>query len=113
MLWGHRNDPEGMKQGLEEFDAWLGGFLRAACAAGDLLLITADHGNDPTTPSTDHSREQVPLLARLVGCRAGRATWACARASWMWPPPTPISSAPRRRARASASWPELSKGESA
>lgn len=68
MLWGHRNDPEGMKKGLEEFDVWLGPFL-AAMRADDLLLMTADHGNDPTTPSTDHSREQVPLMAY----RAGRA----------------------------------------
>ena len=66
MLWGHRNDPGGMKRGLEEFDAWLGGFL-ARRRPGELLVITADHGNDPTTPSTDHSREQVPLLARLCG----------------------------------------------
>lgn len=65
MLWGHRNDPEGMAAGLREFDAWLAGFL-PALATGDLLLITADHGNDPTTPGTDHSREEVPLLAMLA-----------------------------------------------
>ena len=70
MLWGHRNDPAGMKRGLEEFDAWLGGFLQRQ-PPGELLVITADHGNDPTTPSTDHSREQVPLLARLVGSEPG------------------------------------------
>lgn len=62
MLWGHRNDPAGMQQGLEEFDRWLGGFLERI-REGDLLMLTADHGNDPTTPSTDHSREHVPLLA--------------------------------------------------
>jgi phosphopentomutase len=61
MLWGHRNDPHGMAAGLERFDAWLGGFL-TRLRPGDLLMITADHGNDPTTPSTDHSREYVPLL---------------------------------------------------
>lgn len=66
MLWGHRNDPAGMKKGLEEFDRWLGPFLDRM-AADDLLLMTADHGNDPTTPSTDHSREQVPLLAYRSG----------------------------------------------
>ena len=66
MLWGHRNDPEGMARDLEAFDAWLGGFL-SRLRADDLLLITADHGNDPTTPSTDHSREEVPLLALLPG----------------------------------------------
>jgi phosphopentomutase len=63
MLWGHRNDPEGMAAGLACFDGWLAGFL-GNLRAEDLLLITADHGNDPTTPSTDHSREYVPLLAR-------------------------------------------------
>lgn len=70
MLWGHRNDPAGMKAGLERCDAWLGGFLERQ-PAGEFLLLTADHGNDPTTPSTDHSREQVPLLARLVGREPG------------------------------------------
>lgn len=70
MLWGHRNDPEGMKKGLEEFDVWLGPFLEKL-PAGDLLLLTADHGNDPTTPSTDHSREHVPILAHLAGSTGG------------------------------------------
>jgi phosphopentomutase len=70
MLWGHRNDPEGMRGGLEEFDAWLPSFL-AAMAPGDLLLLTADHGNDPTSTSTDHSREHVPLLAYLPGLSPG------------------------------------------
>jgi phosphopentomutase len=71
MLWGHRNDPLGMQGGLEQFDAWLARFLDQM-RSGDLLLITADHGNDPTTPSTDHSREQVPLLAYLAGGPPGR-----------------------------------------
>ncbi len=70
MLWGHRNDPEGMKKGLEIFDVWLGKFL-PKMAEGDLLLMTADHGNDPTTTSTDHSREQVPILAYLAGSENG------------------------------------------
>lgn len=70
MLWGHRNDPEGMKKGLEIFDVWLGGFL-PKMNDGDLLLMTADHGNDPTTPSTDHSREHVPILAYLAGANQG------------------------------------------
>jgi len=70
MLWGHRNDPEGMKRGLEEFDLWLGPFL-GNLPDGTLLLMTADHGNDPTTPSTDHSREHVPLLAYLAGQARG------------------------------------------
>ena len=71
MLWGHRNDPDGMKKGLEEFDAWLPVFLDQL-DAGDLLLMTADHGNDPTTPSTDHSRELVPIMAYLAGKNPGR-----------------------------------------
>jgi phosphopentomutase len=71
MLWGHRNDPQGMKNGLEEFDRWLGPFLKDL-SVGTLLLMTADHGNDPTTPSTDHSREHVPLLAYLAGQPGGR-----------------------------------------
>jgi len=70
MLWGHRNDPEGMRDGLEAFDRWLGGFL-PRLRDGDLLLLTADHGNDPTTPGTDHSRETVPLLACLGGLDEG------------------------------------------
>lgn len=70
MLWGHRNDPAGMRGGLEAFDRWLGGFL-TRLKAGDLLLMTADHGNDPTTPSTDHSREMVPLLACVGGRSRG------------------------------------------
>jgi phosphopentomutase len=61
MLYGHRNDPVGFARALEEFDAGLPSIL-ANLSAGDLLMITADHGNDPTTPSTDHSREYVPLL---------------------------------------------------
>jgi phosphopentomutase len=66
MLWGHRNDPLGMKNGLETFDRWLPSFLDRM-DDGDLLIMTADHGNDPTTPSTDHSREHVPVLAYLKG----------------------------------------------
>ncbi len=62
MLFGHRNDPEGYSKALEEVDAWLPE-LEATLAPGDLALITADHGCDPVTPSTDHTREYVPLLA--------------------------------------------------
>ncbi len=71
MLWGHQNDPEGMKKGLEEFDIWLGPFLKNM-RSGDLLLMTADHGNDPTTATTDHSREHVPLLSYLSGKQQGK-----------------------------------------
>jgi phosphopentomutase len=62
MLFGHRNDPEGYSKALEDVDAWLPE-LEATLAPGDLALITADHGCDPVTPSTDHTREYVPLLA--------------------------------------------------
>lgn len=61
MVFGHRNNVEGYRQALEEFDARLPEIV-AAMREGDLLIITADHGCDPTTPSTDHSREHVPLL---------------------------------------------------
>lgn len=69
MLFGHRNNPEGYKQALEEFDARLPELL-AAMRADDLMIITADHGCDPTTPSTDHSREHVPLILYGKGIRA-------------------------------------------
>lgn len=61
MLWGHRNDPANYAKALEQFDVRLAELL-AAQQEGDLLFIVADHGCDPTTPSTDHSREYVPLL---------------------------------------------------
>ena len=64
--FGHRNDVEGYANNLERFDERLGDVL-SALRASDLLVITADHGNDPTTPSTDHSREYVPIL--LTGSR--------------------------------------------
>jgi phosphopentomutase len=61
-LYGHRNDVEGYAKALEEVDRWLPSLL-AKLNQDDLLILTADHGCDPTTPSTDHSREYVPLLA--------------------------------------------------
>jgi phosphopentomutase len=61
MLWGHRNDSSGFAAGLEEFDRRLSEFMDLLVSE-DVLIITADHGCDPTTPSTDHSREYVPLL---------------------------------------------------
>jgi phosphopentomutase len=72
MLYGHRKDVEGFARSLEEFDALLGPFL-AALRASDLLLITADHGcdPDPVNPTTDHSREYVPILAYSPGTRPG------------------------------------------
>jgi phosphopentomutase len=68
--YGHRNDVAGYAANLERFDARLAELLPALRPA-DLLVITADHGNDPTTPSTDHSREHVPLLACGREVRAG------------------------------------------
>jgi len=62
MLWGHRNDPAGFREGLEAFDHWLGSFI-VKLRRDDICMITSDHGNDPTTPSTDHSREYVPIIA--------------------------------------------------
>ncbi|MDP2960745.1 MAG: phosphopentomutase [candidate division Zixibacteria bacterium] len=61
MLWGHRNDFKGFAKGLEDFDRRLIEVL-GLLTPEDLLIITADHGCDPTTPSTDHSREYVPVL---------------------------------------------------
>jgi phosphopentomutase len=69
-LFGHRNDVEGYANALEEFDGWLPSFLEKMAPA-DLLLITADHGCDPTTASTDHSREYVPVLTYGPRARAG------------------------------------------
>ena len=66
MKYGHRNDVEGFARALEAFDSELPKIL-AALRADDLLIITADHGCDPTTPSTDHSREYVPVIATKGG----------------------------------------------
>lgn len=68
--YGHRNDVEGYARALEEFDGWLPG-LEEKLNGGDLAILTADHGCDPTTPSTDHSREYVPVLAFGPQARAG------------------------------------------
>jgi phosphopentomutase len=65
MLYGHRNDPVGFARCLERFDDWLSGFLERI-GPEDLLILTADHGNDPTDASTDHTREYVPVA--VVGC---------------------------------------------
>ena len=60
-LYGHRNDAQGYAQALEAFDRRLPEIQHRLCE-NDVLIITADHGNDPTTPGTDHSRERVPIL---------------------------------------------------
>jgi phosphopentomutase len=72
MLYGHRKDVEGFARSLEEFDALLSGFLDRL-GAGDLLIITADHGcdPDPVAPTTDHSREYVPILAHGRAAKHG------------------------------------------
>jgi phosphopentomutase len=62
MVYGHRNDARGYANALEEFDRYVPEFEKRL-KSGDLVLITGDHGVDPTTPGTDHSREYVPLLA--------------------------------------------------
>jgi phosphopentomutase len=74
MLYGHRKDVEGFARSLEEFDSLLGPFL-GRLAATDLLIITADHGCDPDHrwPTTDHSREYVPVVAYAPGSQHGSA----------------------------------------
>lgn len=69
-LYGHRNDLHGYAQALQGFDSALPAILNAL-DDNDLLIITADHGCDPTTPSTDHSREYVPLLVYGKSCARG------------------------------------------
>jgi phosphopentomutase len=70
MLYGHRSDAVGFSRSIEEFDAFLGEFLSKSTEE-DLILITADHGNDPTDASTDHTREYVPIVVIQHGL-AGR-----------------------------------------
>ncbi len=67
--WGHRNDVGGFHKGLAELDVALPDLVDRL-RPGDVMILTADHGNDPTTPSTDHSREAVPVLALGPGVRA-------------------------------------------
>jgi phosphopentomutase len=69
MLWGHRNDPVNFHRCLQDFDRRLPDLLDAL-RAGDLLIITSDHGCDPTTPSTDHSREHAMFIAYVEGRNA-------------------------------------------
>jgi phosphopentomutase len=78
--YGHRNDTAGYAKNLERFDARLAKLI-PRLRPQDLLVVTADHGNDPTTPSTDHSREYVPVLVAGSGVKSGvdlgtRATFA-------------------------------------
>ncbi|MCL1791603.1 MAG: phosphopentomutase [Peptococcaceae bacterium] len=70
MLYGHRNDVDGYGQALEVFDAWLPALLEGV-REEDVVILTADHGCDPTMPGTDHTREYVPLLVYGKRLRAG------------------------------------------
>jgi len=84
-LYGHRRDPEGYARALEEFDAALPDIM-ATLTERDLLIITADHGNDPTHSGTDHTREYVPLLVWSPALKGGvslgvRETYADAGAT--------------------------------
>jgi phosphopentomutase len=86
--YGHRRDPQGMAGNLERFDERVPGLLQALTEE-DLLAITADHGNDPTYPGTDHTRERVPLLSvggtdpRNLGVREGFADLGATVAAWL------------------------------
>ncbi len=70
MLFGHRNDVDGYAKALEEADAWLPRAIDTM-REDDLMILTADHGCDPTMPGTDHTREYVPLLVYGPGVKAG------------------------------------------
>jgi len=100
MLYGHRRDVVGYAQALQQFDAWLHSFL-PFCNAEDLIIITADHGNDPTFKGSDHTREAVPLLVKYgdrkqdLGCRQTFADIAASLAQFFklkesWPNGEPI-----------------------
>ncbi|HSH38437.1 MAG TPA: phosphopentomutase [Chthoniobacterales bacterium] len=94
MLFGHRRDVTGYAAALEEFDAWLGPFL-SRVTPDDLVIITADHGNDPTFRGTDHTREQVPLFvldgseSRDLGTRETFADVAATLAAYFGVPNWP------------------------
>lgn len=92
MRYGHRNDPQGYARALEEFDAFVPR-LQELAGPGQWLVITADHGCDPTTPGTDHSREYVPLLVsgpevepRFLGVRETFADVAASVARFLGVP---------------------------
>lgn len=70
MLWGHRNNPQDYAEGLKEVDTYIPEYL-GLLKSDDIIIFTADHGCDPTTPSTDHSREYVPLLVAGPGIKPG------------------------------------------
>lgn len=95
MLYGHRRDPAGYAAALRQTDDWLASFL-PRLAAEDVLILTADHGNDPTLPGSDHTREYVPLLVygpnrsgRSLGMRSGFYDIAQSLACLFSIPPVP------------------------
>ena len=95
-LYGHRRDISGYARALEWFDTELGKLL-PRLREGDLMILTADHGNDPSWPGTDHTREQVPVLGAGLGCKAvGQVAFA------MWPRRLPCIWACRPKGRARA-----------
>jgi phosphopentomutase len=93
-VFGHRRDVAGFAAALGAFDAWLAGFLPRV-APEDLVIVTADHGCDPTHPGTDHTREEVPLLvlhrgrADALGTRDGFPDVAASLAAHLALPPWP------------------------
>jgi phosphopentomutase len=95
MLYGHRRDVAGYARALAEFDAWLADFL-TQIDEDDLVIITADHGNDPTWPGTDHTREEVPVFAlhrgdtRPLGTRRTFADVAATLADFFQAGPWPV-----------------------
>ena len=95
MLYGHRRDAAGYAKALMEFDDWLGGFIDSV-GPGDLVVISADHGNDPTFRGTDHTREQVPLFvmqnrgSRELGTRSTFADVAASLAGFQLAEPWPV-----------------------
>lgn len=98
MHFGHRRDVAGYARALEAFDQWLGAFP-PQCGPGGAVIITADHGNDPTHRGTDHTREKVPLFVldeagpRLLGDRQTFADIAASLAGYFnLPPPPPGTS---------------------
>ncbi len=90
-LYGHRRDPAGFARSLARTDQWLGDFI-AEMEDDDLLIITSDHGNDPTFPGTDHTREEIPVLVRYdsktgpLGLRESLADVAATLLNFFQPP---------------------------
>ena len=105
MLWGHRNDPRGFADALEEFDGGLPGIL-AALRHGDLLVLTSDHGCDPTTPSTDHSREHGLLIAHVPGRRSSATATTATRSQTSARPSSGCSPARAPTASRARPWSE-------